>query len=82
MAEKFDLTVAGVGSANPAEALIKTMNFWENQAAGVKAGAVVVLREPGPDGWLRFTPQAEVADLLAKGFTVVELKNPPLDKNH
>ena len=73
MKEKINLIVEEAGSANPARALTGTMDFWENQAAGVEAGVVVVLKEPGPDGWLRFTPQAEAADLLAKGFTLVEL---------
>ena len=41
-------------------------------------GEVVVLRDPG--GWDCFTPKAEVADLLAKGFTVAEKLNREFDK--
>jgi len=71
MIERMSLIVAG--SVNPTGALAETMDFWEGQIAGVEAGAVVVLREPGPGGWLRIKPQADVADLLVKGFTVVEV---------
>ena len=71
MTERIGLIVAGY--ANPTVALTETMDFWDNQAARVEAGEVVLLQEPGPGGWLRFTPKAEMADLLAKGFTVVEV---------
>ena len=54
----------------PAVAEAEMLDFWANQFAGVDVGEVVVLRDPG--GWDCFTPKAEVADLLAKGFTVAE----------
>ena len=70
MLEKLNTVVATEDSISAEKAVGETFDFWEKQLAGVEAGDVVIMTDL--NGWDRFTPKEEVAELLDKGFKPVD----------